>query len=785
VYAAAGKLGLALASLHQSASPVWPPTGIAIAAVLLFGPRMWPGIFAGAFLVNVTTVGTVATSLGVASGNTLEALLAGWLVNRLVGGAHVFDRARDVLMFALVAGILAPVVSATIGVSSLALGGFAEWSRFSSIWLTWWIGDLVSAVVVAPLIVVWGRAAPTGERIERRGETALMFAVVLAVDLMVFSGALPEPFDSGPVAFLCLPPLLWPIFRLEPRAAVGALFTLAAVALMGTLRGLGPFALRGLNDSLLVMQAFVAVITVMNLVLLALVGERRRAEQRLRRSQVALESRFLEIEDLYRAAPVGLCLLDRELRFVRINARLAEINGLSAAAHIGRTLREVVPDLADRAEPLMRSVLARGEPLLDVELEGTTGMRPGVVRHWIESYHPQRDAAGVVVGLNVVVQEVTPMKEAEAAVRRSERELIELFESASQGMAWIAADGTILRANRAELRLLGYGVDEYVGHHLSEFHESAAVGNDLQRRLAIGERVEEFPARLRCKDGSLRDVVIDSSSFEGDPSMRAQIFVRDVTERKRAERALAAWQVELERRVADRTSELELARGRLHAEAEARKRLEAEVAAAVESEHLRLGQELHEGLGQELTGIAYLMATLQRALAAMSPSQAEAALRLEEMITRSVERTRILAKAFYPVEMETLGLLASLEEIADNTMDSFGVRCRVSVDADQRCAELRGPIAIQFFRIAQEAVLNAVKHGQAHRVDIDVGCENGDLVMRVVDDGVGLPEDLEKVEGAGLRIMRYRAGILGGVLDLRALPTGGSMVRCSAPLPAA
>ena len=121
IYFIAGKLGLKLAFLHASASPVWPPAGIALAALLLLGYRVWPAIFVGAFLVNATTAGNIATSLGIAAGNTLEALSGAWLVNRFAGGTRVFDRAQDVFKFAL-AAMLSTLVSPTLGVTTLALG---------------------------------------------------------------------------------------------------------------------------------------------------------------------------------------------------------------------------------------------------------------------------------------------------------------------------------------------------------------------------------------------------------------------------------------------------------------------------------------------------------------------------------------------------------------------------------------------------------------------------------------------------------------------------------------
>ena len=154
-YVVAGKVGLRLASVNASATAVWPPTGIALAAFLLLGPRIWPSVLLGAFLVNVTTAGTPATSLGIAVGNTLEGLLGSHLVRRFAGGLRVFDQPSTIFKFAALAGILAPAVSATIGATTLMRGGLAQWSDLGPIWVTWWLGDAAGALVVTPLVMLW------------------------------------------------------------------------------------------------------------------------------------------------------------------------------------------------------------------------------------------------------------------------------------------------------------------------------------------------------------------------------------------------------------------------------------------------------------------------------------------------------------------------------------------------------------------------------------------------------------------------------------------------------
>src|SRR5438093_9786284 len=180
VYFCAGKFGLSLALLNPSASAVWPPTGLALAAMLLWGYRLWPGIFLGALLVNFTTAANPATDLGIAAGNTLEALLGGWLVNRFAHGARAFDRTRDIFKFVLLAAMVSTVVSASIGVTSVCLGREAGWEQYPAIWFTWWVGDMMGDLVVAPLLLIWLRRPWPRLRPAQVQEAAgVLFAVVL------------------------------------------------------------------------------------------------------------------------------------------------------------------------------------------------------------------------------------------------------------------------------------------------------------------------------------------------------------------------------------------------------------------------------------------------------------------------------------------------------------------------------------------------------------------------------------------------------------------------------
>jgi diguanylate cyclase (GGDEF)-like protein len=287
VYFVAGKLGLTLAFVHPSATAVWPPAGIALAALLLLGRGVWPGILLGAFLVNLTTAGSVATSVGIAVGNTLEAVLGAYLVNRFAEGRHAFDRTQNTFKFAALAGMVSTTVAASFGVTSLSLGGFAPWANYGSIWATWWLGDAAGIVIVAPLLILWNSAPRSRWNRAQFLEALILLACLVATGLIVFDGLLHPATSNYPLEYLCVPFLIWAAYRFGQREGAAATLVLAVTAVWGTLHRLGPFVRRTENESLLLLQAFMAVVAVTTLSLAAEFAERQRAIEQARHLAVS------------------------------------------------------------------------------------------------------------------------------------------------------------------------------------------------------------------------------------------------------------------------------------------------------------------------------------------------------------------------------------------------------------------------------------------------------------------------------------------------------------------
>jgi len=301
VYFAAAELGLSLASVHENVTPVWPPTGIAIASLLIFGLRVWPGVFLGALAANLLTSIPLASTFGIAIGNTLEAIVAWSLLKRSKGWRKSFDSVGDVLTFVVYAAVLAPLVSATIGGLSVCFGDPSQWTRFWSLWLTWWMGDGFGALIVSPLLLSWSMSRSVDR--EDTAEIAGLFVLLLIVVLIIFAGWFPGPVKTYPLAYLCLPCLLWAALRFDQRIVTAAILLMAGVAVWGAKHGYGPFVQPSRNVTLLLLTSFVGLSSLMTLLVAAVTTERQKAEAEKWKLGSELEHHRRRVEDIVEHVP--------------------------------------------------------------------------------------------------------------------------------------------------------------------------------------------------------------------------------------------------------------------------------------------------------------------------------------------------------------------------------------------------------------------------------------------------------------------------------------------------
>jgi integral membrane sensor domain MASE1 len=254
-----------------SVTAVWPPTGIALAAVLLWGYRVWPGVALGAFLANSWTGVPVYAVALISTGNTLEALGGAYLLRRLADFRPSLERVRDVLALVGLAGVVSTMISATIGVGALLAASQISADEIGSVWRTWWLGDLGGDLVVAPVLLVAATHWPFRRAPGRLLEAVAFVAALVAVSLLVFS-------TSTPLIYLIFPLVIWAGLRFWQPGAAATSVIVAAIAIPFTESDMGPFAGHPPDERLLFAQTFVGVVGLTALVLAAVITERRQVE---------------------------------------------------------------------------------------------------------------------------------------------------------------------------------------------------------------------------------------------------------------------------------------------------------------------------------------------------------------------------------------------------------------------------------------------------------------------------------------------------------------------------
>ena len=556
------KLGLMFALVNPSASPIWPPTGIALAAVMLGGVRMWPAILAGAFAANATTAGTYETSAVIALGNTLEALVGGYLIGRWSGGANTFTTPAQVAKFALVTAGPATIISASIGVSTLCLAGLAKWAAFSPIWITWWLGDAAGALVVTPVIVLW---AQSQRKSFTRAELVSIIAVLAltgAVGFIAFSPMLPRTDYSSPLGFLVILPLLWAALRRGPRDTATVSVILTGFTIWATLEHSGPFGQMGVNESFLLLLTFMISLSVPSLALSVDVAIRKRGDEALRRTQNELDRRMREqtaelneanihLMEAQRLGNLGSWAWDINANRISWSEQLYEIYGVTAERFRG-TLDEFIgfihPD--DRAQ-VMDSIKAALKSGHSYSHEERIVRPDGGVRHLMSMGEVLRNANGEATRLLGVCVDVTDRKRAEQALRESEQNFQLLLKGARDyAIYMLDTEGRVRSWNDGAERIKGYSAEDVIGRHFRLFLPDEVRATDLaDQALITAARDGQFEADawLVRKDGTsfYASIVMDAIRNEAGDLLGFAKLVRDITDQREAQMALAQAQDQL------------------------------------------------------------------------------------------------------------------------------------------------------------------------------------------------------------------------------------------------
>jgi len=476
------------------------------------------------------------------------------------------------------------------------------------------------------------------------------------------------------------------------------------------------------------------------------ITEHKRAEEALRREHELSEG-------IINSAQHIILLLDTEGRIDRFNPYVEELTGWQLAEVQGRDWfetflpecdREKIRGLFDRA---LRGKRTRGNVNPIVAKDGRE-----VEIEWYDA--PLTSKEGELIGLLCTGQDITERKLAEQALREREERLLAVLNTAADAIITIDQRGTIKSVNPATEKLFGYGQDELVGRNVKilmpppfrDEHDgyiASFLKTGVARIIGVGREVVG-----RRKDGSTFPVGLAVSEVE-----KLNLFtgiIRDIS---------------------------------------AVKELQKEVLEIAAEEDRKIGHELHDNIQQQLTGLGLLAKSVAERLEAVRATEAmlfeEAGLlqtadtltRVADGINETAKQVHLLSRGLIPVEVDAEGLRVSLTDLASRVGEQYGIQCEI------QCAAAVGVsdnfVATHLYRIAQEAVTNAVKHGRAKRVEISLTNINDEITLRVLDNGIGIGDIRDAGPGMGLRIMEYRAGLIGATVQFGPAEDGGTQVSCT------
>ena len=756
-YCIAGKLGQATTSIRSSnLGPVWPAFGIALAAFLVCGNRIWPAILSGAFLIAFFSPVSHMAALGQAAGATL-AVFSGSSLLRVAGFDNSLSHLRDVLALLILGALGSAVVSASIGVTVLYATHVHPYSGLGSAWLIYWLGDATGVLLVTPLVLTFPDFLRSRKQIPIT-EFAVLFLLLTSACLLIFGDPSLVPVRLHVLAFAVLPFVMWAAIRFGVSGASLSILLIATIATVETAFGSGPFAISTAFTNAVLLDAFFAVLSITGLSLASSIAEREqadRAREQSIREQGALEVR-LGAEQAVRASEERLRLAQQAARIgtfewnIRTGVNtwtpeLEAIYGLQTGDFGGtQTAFENLIHPSDRTRviELVDSALASGQP---TQAEWRVIWPDGSV-HWIaghwrvfinEAGEPSR-----MVGVNM---DVTERKSGEDKLREYERAV----EGVEELIVVIDREYRCLMANRAYLKRRDVPSAQIVGRFVHEFVDKEIYEGIIKPKLdeCFKGKVVRYELQYTYPHLGDRDLLASYYPVEGKNGVdRAACILHDITDRKQAEQALAGM---------------------------SRKLIEAQ-----EQERARIGRELHDDINQKLAMLAVEIEQLQHDPSDMHSRSQE----LRKQVADISDDVQALSHELHPAKLEYLGVVAGMRSWCRELAERQGLEINFRADV---ATALPPQIGVTLFRVLQEALHNATKHSGIKRVEIQFLEYPGEVHLTISDAGKGFEiERARQGKGLGLTTMEERVRLVNGTIVIESKPMIGTRIHVRVPLDA-
>lgn len=757
-YLVAGRLGQATTNIRSSnLGPVWPAYGVALAAILLWGYRMWVGVAFGAFFVAFFSPVPHVAALGQAAGATVATTSGAFLLHRIANFQPSLSRLSDALSLIALGGFGSAIVSASIGVSALYATHVHAYSGLGAAWLIYWLGDATGVLLVTPLALRFTDFLTLRDR-NRVAELAILVLLIAATCFVIFGDL--RPVKLHVMAFAVLPFITWAAIRFGLGVTALSILIVAAIATIETALGSGPFASNTTFVNAVLLDVFFGVLSVSGLSLAAVIAERENAEserEQVVSKQAALEARHRADEAL-RESEERLRLAVQAGKMyaydwdVATDAVVRSEESASILGSTGETSSITRQQLLARVHPDDRAKFIAAVDDLTPENPTThliyRMLRPdgGVI--WLEKHgRAFFDPQGRMLRMIGMVADVTERRRAEERLLDYEKTV----EGLEEMIAVVDREQRYVIANRQFLKMRNMTREHVLGRLVREVLNEGVFDAVVKAKLdeCFQGNVVRYEMKYTYAELGERDLFVSYFPIEGPNGIdQVACILQDITDRKQAEQALAGM---------------------------SRKLIEAQ-----EQERTRIARELHDDVAQRLALLSTELDAVQQSL---PDSTSELRTRLAALRKQSAQiltDIQAMSHELHSSRLEHLGIVGAMKGFCRE----FGEHQKVEIDfRSDLLTPLSPEISLCLFRVLQEALHNAAKHSGVRYFEVQLRADSGEIHLIITDSGRGFDfEAAMRGQGLGLISMRERVRLVNGMITIDSKPMRGTSIHVRVPL---
>lgn len=735
-YVLAGNIGLLFTTFAINASPLWPPSGLALAMVLIFGlPQAIPGIMLGVSFLALQSHAPILSIIGLIASALLESMIASMLLHSVGKGRFKFKSPADIFHFIGIAVFLAPFIASTVAIAFMYAGHMLELPSIPKTWVTFFIGNSLGILIFTPFILSFTRYQG---RKYSNPEGILLFILLTATSYWAFD-------NDGVKKFALLPLLTWAALRFSFRGVSVATMIVGFMAIWRSTFLWGVFDSSSPEKDLLWIQCLSAGTAIVGYFMATVVEVQEEAinkelelNMNLRHKKVAEEALAILDQSIHKS-PIGFALIDRDLKYIRINETLARYNDLPPELHLGRAIKEIAPDSSDMAM-MIEKVFETGESFMGMTITNKSTHPSCPISGQISYYPIKHPVTNEIFAVGVTFQDMTEQVKSQNLIRENQ-DFLEFAQKAGKigAFEWNVDTNKIIWTSELE-NIYGMGPGEYDGTFDTWLrfihHEDREIASSAVKKITTVSRELSHEFRIISKQGAIRWILARGKIVKDGKGKNLKFIGIniDITDQKVIEHKLRLTEANLLHALSVRDEFMAIASHELKTPLTS----------------LKLSYQMYERNILRNDPLAYTPEKIKNFLEKNSKQLDRLTRLVDDMLDISRIRTGKLSLKKEPCELSSM-----LRDILGRTREQFEA-CgsgQPKIEHIENAVGEWDPLRIE--QVMTNIITNAIRYGQGKPITISIMNHQESVRIAVQDQGLGIPKsDQEKI------FQRYERGLL-------------------------